>query len=112
MAQPHQPAPTIQAATPAAPAPTGLAYTYDTTTQTVTVTWDPKAPTDTITRSYSPGSCGPTPAYPCFIAVSYVLTANTWTFKKTPGAEPTYFRLYAQNEAHRYAGSEILVITV
>ncbi|MCE0445866.1 hypothetical protein LT493_15815 [Streptomyces tricolor] len=55
---------TTPAQTTAAPAPTGLAYTYDAAGQTVTVTWNPQDPADTLTRNYRPGLCGPTPETP------------------------------------------------
>ncbi|MEU1708143.1 hypothetical protein ABZ478_22625 [Streptomyces sp. NPDC005706] len=111
MAQPQRSFLAAQTQDAAAPAPTGLAYTYDIASQTVTVTWDPKDPADTITRNYRPGSCGPTPQYPCFIAPQVIL-GNSFSFKKAPNTAPAYVKIYAENAIHQYTGSQILTVTV
>lgn len=77
----------------------------------MTVTWAPQDPADTITRNYRHGICGPTPQYPCFIAPDVIL-GNSYSFRKAPGSAPSYIRMYAENEAHRFTGSQVLTITV
>ncbi|MFF5014085.1 hypothetical protein [Streptomyces sp. NPDC001165] len=111
MAQPQRSTATVQTQTTAAPAPTGLAYTYDAASQSVTVTWDPKDPADTITRNYRPGLCGETPQYPCFIAPQVIL-GNSFSFKKAPNTAPAYVKIYAENATHQLTGSEVLTVTV
>lgn len=110
-AQPQRSGAAVQAQTTAAPAPTGLAYTYDAATQTVTVAWDPKDPADTLTRNYRPGSCGPTPQDPCFIS-SQIILGNSFSFKKAPDTAPVYVKIYAENAAHQLTGSQALTVTV
>ncbi|MEU6668012.1 hypothetical protein [Streptomyces sp. NPDC046727] len=111
MAQPQLSTAAVQTQTTAAPAPTGLAYTYDAASQTVTVTWDPKDPTDTITRNYRPGSCGPTPQEPCFIS-SQIILGNSFSFKKAPNTAPMYVKIYAESATHQLTGSSVLTVTV
>lgn len=111
MAETRPAAGVVQAQAEAAPTPTGLAYTYDAASRTVTVTWDAKAAEDTVTRNYRPGNCGPTPQYPCFVAPD-VLLENHFSFKMSPGSAPRYVKIYAENAAHQLTGSHILTITV
>ncbi|MET9828578.1 hypothetical protein ABZ078_04570 [Streptomyces sp. NPDC006385] len=110
-AEPQRTTEAVQTQAEAAPAPTGLAYTYDAASQTVTVTWDPKDPADTITRNYRPGSCGPTPQHPCFIS-SQVILGNSFSFKKAPNTAPAYVKIYAENATHQLTGSQVLTVTV
>jgi hypothetical protein len=111
IAGPQRTTEVVQMQAEAAPAPTGLAYTYDAASQTVTVTWDPKDPEDTITRNYRPGFCGPTPQYPCFIS-SQVILGNSFSFKKAPNTAPAYVKIYAENATHQLTGSQVLTVTV
>ncbi|MGW5476526.1 hypothetical protein [Streptomyces sp. NPDC004008] len=111
MAQAQRTAVAAPTQTADAPTPTGLAYTYDAASQTVTVTWDPKDPADTVTRNYRPGFCGPTPQNPCFVS-SQVILGNSFSFKKAPGTAPAYVKIYAENATHRLTGSQILTVTV
>ncbi|MFJ4321713.1 hypothetical protein ACIP3A_01155 [Streptomyces tricolor] len=102
---------TTPARTAAAPAPTGLAYTYDAAGQTVTVTWNPQDPADTLTRNYRPGLCGPTPQDPCFVA-PHVILGTSYSFKKAPGTAPAYIKIYAETATHTLTGSQTLTVTV
>ncbi|MFF2503564.1 hypothetical protein ACFVTY_09340 [Streptomyces sp. NPDC058067] len=101
----------VQAQAALAPAPTGLAYTYDAASQTVTVTWDAKTPDDTVTINYRIGNCGPTPQYPCFVAPN-VIREGHFSFKMTPGSSPRYIKIYAENAAHQLTRSQVLTVTV
>ncbi|MGV9940716.1 hypothetical protein [Streptomyces sp. NPDC003401] len=110
-AGPQRSTATVRAQTTAAPAPTGLAYTYDAAGRTVTVTWDPKDPADTVTRAYRPALCGETPQAPCFVSPD-VVAGNSFTFTKSPGTAPVYVRIYAENADRRLTGSAVLVVTI
>ncbi|MCX5108576.1 fibronectin type III domain-containing protein [Streptomyces sp. NBC_00378] len=97
----------------AAPAPTGLAYSFDPATELVTVSWDPKDPGDTVTTGYREGGCsGPSTADgPCFVRASGpLLTGSSFTFRLVAG-RTFYFRVYAENAAHQQTGSAILTVT-
>lgn len=110
-AQPQRSAAAVPVQATAAPAPTGLAYTYDAAGRTVTVTWAPKDPADTVTRNYRVGLCGETPQAPCFVSPDVIL-GNSFSFQQSPGTGPLYFKAYAEDAAHRLTGSAVLVITV
>ncbi|MFE1954097.1 hypothetical protein ACFW9D_26940 [Streptomyces sp. NPDC059524] len=110
-AAPRQSAQAVQALVEAAPAPTGLTYTYDAARQTVTVTWDAKAVEDTVTRNYRVGNCGPTPQYPCFVAPDIIL-GNSFSFTMAPGSAPRYIKVYAENASHQLTGSQVLTVAV
>jgi len=98
-----------QASVAPAPAPTGLAYSYDEASQTVTVTWAPKDPEDTITRNYRPGLCSSPAGSSCFVS-SQIIMNNSFSFKKAPNST-TYFKVYAEDATHQLTGSEVLTIT-
>ncbi|CAL9337430.1 hypothetical protein ACF1FC_13420 [Streptomyces sp. NPDC014344] len=105
----HLAAPSVtQAAVEPAPAPTGLAYTYDSNTQTVTVTWDPKSPTDTVTQYYNVGSCNN--GVWCSILVSEAVYGNTYQYQQAPGTTRN-FAVWAVNSTFQRTASEILPIT-
>ncbi|MGC9543727.1 fibronectin type III domain-containing protein [Streptomyces sp. UG1] len=102
------PAMAVQTAEAAAPAPTGLAYSYDEAGETVTVTWDPRDSADSVTRNYRVGLCG-TPPGPCFVS-DEVISGNSLSFHLAPG-RTVYFKVFAENASHQLTGSEALTIT-